>query len=142
MNFSSDNSFQFYLAKMSSMARILSEESKTILILDPSQSELPATWEQSAENKMRFTVPNTSEEYRSIISNFDQIMRGKYAQIIRLERIQNERWYLQYLAHSRDFRKRLNADTEKRLYHGCPEQAANSIIEGCFNRSYAGINGN
>ncbi len=91
---------------------------------------------------MRFIVPNTSEEYRSVINNFDQIMRGKYAQIIRLERIQNERWYLQYLAHSRDFRKRLNADTEKRLYHGCPEQAANSIIEGCFNRSYAGINGN
>jgi hypothetical protein len=90
---------------------------------------------------MRFVVPNTSDEYRSIITNFDQIMKGNYTQIIRLERIQNERWYLQYLAHSRDFNKRLNADTEKRLYHGCPEQAANSIIEGYFNRSYAGING-
>lgn len=91
---------------------------------------------------MRFVVPNTSEEYRSVTKDFDHIMRGKYAQIIRLERIQNERWYLQYLAHSRDFSKRLKTDTEKRLFHGCPEQAANSIIEGCFNRSYAGINGN
>ncbi|CAF4944171.1 unnamed protein product, partial [Rotaria sp. Silwood1] len=31
--------------------------------------------------------------------------------------------------------------TEKRLYHGCPEKAANSIIEDCFNRSFAGVNG-
>ncbi|CAF3082703.1 unnamed protein product [Rotaria sp. Silwood2] len=32
-------------------------------------------------------------------------------------------------------------DTEKRLYHGCPEHAANLIIEDCFNRSFAGKNG-
>ncbi len=117
---------------------------KSILILDPSESnnsELPSTWEKPAENKIRFVVPNTSDEYRLILTNFDQTMKGKYTQIIRLERIQNERWYIQYLAHSRDFKKRLNTDTEKRLYHGCPEQAANSIIEGGFNRSYAGING-
>ncbi len=139
--FSSDNSEKFSTIINHTDHKL----SKTIFILDLPQannSELPEIWEKSPENKMRFIVPNTSEEYRSVINNFDQIMRGKYAQIIRLERIQNERWYLQYLAHSRDFRKRLNADTEKRLYHGCPEQAANSIIEGCFNRSYAGINGN
>ena len=116
-----------------------------MFILDLPQansSELPSTWEKSPDDKMRFIVPNTSEEYRSVINNFDQIMRGRYAQIVRLERIQNERWYLQYLVHSRDFQKRLKTDTEKRLYHGCPEQAANSIIENGFNRSYAGVNGN
>ncbi|CAF3850977.1 unnamed protein product [Rotaria sordida] len=32
-------------------------------------------------------------------------------------------------------------DTEKRLYHGCPEQAASLIMEDCFNRSFAGVNG-
>jgi hypothetical protein len=48
---------------------------------------------------------------------------------------------MQYLAHHEDFKKRLSTDTEKRLYHGCPEQAANSIIEDCFNRSFAGVNG-
>ncbi|CAF3954954.1 unnamed protein product [Rotaria sordida] len=57
------------------------------------------------------------------------------------ERIQNERWLLQYLAHSRDFKKRLTIDTEKRLYHGCPKKAAELIIEDCFNRSFAGVNG-
>jgi hypothetical protein len=68
-------------------------------------------------------------------------MQGNCKQVIRLERIQNERWFMQYLAHARDFKKRLNEDTEKRLYHGCPETAAGAIIQDCFNRSFAGVNG-
>jgi len=104
-------------------------------------NQVPSTWEKSTENKIRFVLSTTSDEYESIVSNFDQAMKGNYTRIIRIERIQNERWYMQYLAHSRDFKRRLNADTEKRLYHGCPERAANSIIEDCFNRSFAGVNG-
>ena len=69
-------------------------------------------------------------------------MKGKYTQIVRIERIQNERWYIQYLAHRHQFYTRLNAHTERRLYHGCPESAANSIPAECFNRSLAGVNGN
>jgi hypothetical protein len=69
-------------------------------------------------------------------------MKGKYTTIIKIERIQNERWHIQYSAHSRDFKKRLNVDTEKRLYHGCPEHAASLIMGDCFNRSFAGVNGN
>ncbi|CAF2928917.1 unnamed protein product [Rotaria sp. Silwood2] len=102
---------------------------------------LPITWESSAENKIRFVLPNTKDEYTSVSTDFDKAMRGKHTQIIQIERIQNERWYLQYLAHSRDFKKRLDNDTEKRLYHGCPQQAANLIVEDCFNRSFAGVNG-
>lgn len=68
-------------------------------------------------------------------------MKGKYVQIVRIERIQNERCYMQYLAHLVDFNKRLNMDTERRLYHGCPQDAANSIINDGFNRRFAGVNG-
>jgi hypothetical protein len=68
-------------------------------------------------------------------------MKGRYTQIISIERIQNERWYMQYLAHSKDFERRLKIDTEKLLYHGCPEQAANAIVDDGFNRSFAGKNG-
>ncbi|CAF4591970.1 unnamed protein product [Rotaria socialis] len=46
-------------------------------------------------------------------------MKGKYTQIIRIERIQNERWYIQFLAHSRNLKNCLNKDTENCLYHGC-----------------------
>ncbi|CAF1112970.1 unnamed protein product [Adineta steineri] len=30
---------------------------------------------------------------------------------------------------------------KKRLYHGCPEGPADAIIQDCFNRSFAGVNG-
>ena len=82
-----------------------------------------------------------TEEYRSISKDFDKAMKSHYSRIVKIERIQNERWYIQYLAHRRDFKKRLKHDTEKRLYHGCPESAADSIIKDCFNRSFAGVNG-
>jgi hypothetical protein len=68
-------------------------------------------------------------------------MKDNYTEIIRIERIQNERWYMQYVAHWKDFKKRLNADTERHLYHGCCEESCNPIIADGFNRSFAGVNG-
>jgi len=90
---------------------------------------------------VRFILVTTSDEYKLILTDFHQTMNGEYTRIIKIERIQNERWYTQYLAHRRDFKKHHNKDTEKHLYHGCPETAANLIIEDCFNRSFAGVNG-
>ncbi len=86
-------------------------------------------------------LPSNTNEYKSIVASFDQAMKEKYSAIIKIERIQNERWFLQYIAHSQEFMKRLNIDTEKRLYHGCRQSVANSIIEDCFNRSFAGAHG-
>ncbi|CAF1616166.1 unnamed protein product, partial [Adineta ricciae] len=83
----------------------------------------------------------STEKYQSIINEFDKKMKGKYTEIVKLECINNERWRTQYDAHWKDFKSRLNEDTEKILYHGCPEAAAKSIMQDCFNRSYAGING-
>jgi hypothetical protein len=104
--------------------------------------ELPPTWKQSKDNTVRSIVPKNTEEYKSTVADFEKQLKGNYTEIIKLERIQNERWYMQYTAHCKDFKKRLNDDTERRLYHGCPEQAASSIMEDCFNRSFAGVNGN
>ncbi|CAF1575154.1 unnamed protein product, partial [Didymodactylos carnosus] len=104
--------------------------------------QLPETWEKSTdENKILFIVPSSSNEHKTIVNGFDQTMKGKYTQIIKIERIQNIHWYSQYMVHSHHFKKRLNSDTEKRLYHGCPEKSANLIMEDCFNRSFAGVNG-
>ncbi|CAF1454869.1 unnamed protein product, partial [Rotaria sordida] len=103
--------------------------------------KLPSTWQISKEDKMRFDVSKNSNEYKSIVIDFNKSMKKNYQEIIKIERIQNERWYMQYLAHARDFQKRLNENTEKSLYHGCPEDAASSIIQDCFNRSFAGVNG-
>ena len=68
-------------------------------------------------------------------------MNGKYISILQIERIQNVRWFLQYLAHSGEFNKRLNENTGRRLYHGCSHSAADSIIQDCFNRNFARTHG-
>lgn len=116
----------------------MSKESFLFLVLNEA---LPLTWEKINGNEKRFAVSRDSDEYKSIKSTFDQAMGNQYREMIKIERIQNERWYRQYLAHRQDFQKRLNSDTEKRLYHGCPSTAVESIVEGGFNRSYAGVNG-
>ncbi|UJR07910.1 hypothetical protein I4U23_012193 [Adineta vaga] len=108
---------------------------------EPVDYQLPSTWQKTKDNQIRFIVPSNTTEYKSIINDFLKAMAGNCKEIVRLERIQNERWYMQYLAHSRDFEKRLNSNTEKRLYHGCPDVAADAIIQDCFNRSFAGVNG-
>ncbi|CAF3698920.1 unnamed protein product [Rotaria sp. Silwood1] len=103
--------------------------------------QLPSTWQKTNENKLKFILSKNTNEYNSISAKFEAAMKGHYKRLIKIERIQNERWFMQYLAHRADFIKRLNKDTEKSLYHGCCEQAANLIIEDCFNRSFAGVNG-
>lgn len=102
---------------------------------------MPSTWEKSDGQTIRFKLSIGSDEYNSIATTFDQAMRGQYKRIKQIERIQNERCYIQYLAHSQYFQKCHNRDTERRLYHGCPEQAVDSILKDCFNRSFAGVNG-
>ena len=106
-----------------------------------SEDQLPSTWQISGEKKKRFVLPFESDEYQKIANEFVGAMKGKMKNVIKIERIENERWYFQYNAHKKDFLKRLNKETEKRLYHGCPENVLNSIIEDCFNRSFAGVNG-
>ncbi|CAF2734466.1 unnamed protein product [Rotaria sp. Silwood2] len=103
--------------------------------------QVPSTWQNITENKLKIIVSIDSDEYKSISTDFNTVMKGICKKIIKIERIQNERWLMQYNAHWTDFKKRLHKDTEKRLYHGCGEKAANSIIEDCFNRSFAGVNG-
>ncbi len=68
-------------------------------------------------------------------------MLNSYICIKSIERIQNQRWYKQYVAHREAMNERLKQETERQLFHGCNEKAADCIIEECFNRSYAGTNG-
>ena len=95
----------------------------------------------SADSKTCVVVPKSSSEYKSALVTFEQSMKGIDLTVIKLERIQNERWYKQYMVHSEDFRKRLDVDTEQRLFHGCSEESAVAIVDDNFNRSYAGKNG-
>ncbi|CAM2721829.1 unnamed protein product [Rotaria socialis] len=103
--------------------------------------EIPSTWDLSDETRNRFIVSFHLNEYKTVHDEFNQLMKGKIKKIIQIERIQNQRWYFQYLAHKKDFFKRLNKNTEKRLYHASKFKLNNSIINDCFNRSFAGLHG-
>jgi hypothetical protein len=52
-------------------------------------------WQFSSQNSMRVKVEPTSQEYQDVIGLFNDTMRDEYTQIIKIERIQNERWYKQ-----------------------------------------------
>jgi hypothetical protein len=99
------------------------------------------------KNKKGFVVEkrlldSSSDEYTMVINEFWSTMKSKSCnEILRIELVWNERWYKQYMIHKADFSQRLQNNTEKYLFHGCSESAANSIIKECFNRSYAGIHG-
>jgi len=93
------------------------------------------------DDNLRFPITRNTPEYDTIVSEFNKTMYGNYRRINQIERIQNERWHKQYLVHREDFKKRLNMNTEKFLYHGCSSTAANSIMKEYFNRSFAGKNG-
>ncbi|CAF5031518.1 unnamed protein product [Rotaria sp. Silwood1] len=99
---------------------------------------LPMHWQCQSTNCCRFILSEHSEEYKNIKDKFDQTMLGNYICIKSIERIQNQRWYKQYAAHRDAMNERLKQETEKMLFHGCNEDSANSIVEECFNRSYAG----
>ncbi|UJR11706.1 hypothetical protein I4U23_015887 [Adineta vaga] len=127
-----------------SQQNVYDEFCKQLLSSDhtPNDYRSPSTWERCDDDEQfRFIVPKDTDEYRQIIGKFHEQMEEYYTEIVQLERIQNERWYMQYIAHKKEFKKRLGIDTEKRLYHGCPEEPADAIIRDCFNRSYAGVNG-
>ncbi|CAF3561359.1 unnamed protein product [Rotaria sp. Silwood1] len=108
----------------------------------PVDSTLPDTWETSDQSCKRVTLQPSSKEYQNVLAQFHVTMLGKYSNIVKIERIQNERWYKQYAAHRDDFKRRYpQIDYERLLFHGCPSTSVDQIARECFNRSFAGVNG-
>ncbi|CAF3368741.1 unnamed protein product [Rotaria socialis] len=101
---------------------------------------LPTTWVRSSENKIQFLVQKTTEEYQSISANFQSPIKSNGKKLIRIDRVQNERWCMQHRAHFQDFTTRLKQTTKRRLYHGCGQKAADAIIKNCFDRGFTGKN--
>ncbi|CAF3645504.1 unnamed protein product [Rotaria sordida] len=104
-------------------------------------SLLPDTWEPSDQNYKRVPLQSSSKEYQDVLQKFNTTMNNQYTQIIKIERIQNERWYKQYAAHRDEYKKRYGQLDERLLFHGCLDTSANQIVQECFNRSFAGVNG-
>lgn len=97
----------------------------------------PQYWQVQSENIVEFPVQKDSNEFNEIRALFDSTMANKYTEI-RINRIQNKPWYIQYNSYKSFSTKK---DTEKRLFHGSSQQSIQLIIHSFFNRSFAGVNG-
>ncbi|CAF0989356.1 unnamed protein product [Adineta ricciae] len=104
-------------------------------------STLPNNWDLSSGNMKRVTLLSSSKEFKDVLAKFDETMKENYRAIVKIERIQNERWYKQYAAHRDEFTQRYTQPDERLLFHGCNKVSADKIINECFNRAFAGVNG-
>ncbi|CAF1000281.1 unnamed protein product [Rotaria sordida] len=104
-------------------------------------SSLPSYWDLSSGNFRRIVLSDSSKEYKDIYNRFNSTMKDNYLKIMKIERIQNERWYKQYAAHRDEFTQRYTQPDERLLFHGCNSTSADKIVHECFNRTYAGVNG-
>lgn len=83
-------------------------------------------------------VANGSEEFRRVADDFD----GGAASIVRIHRIENTVWLLEYLNQKAAVDSRLKHDeSEKLLFHGCPYAAAEQILQQGFDHDRIGRNG-
>jgi hypothetical protein len=121
--------------------KITSNQPSDTPVLSASRPSRPRQYESKFVIEKR-RLDESSNEYTRVVNEFWSTMTSKYcSEILRIELVWNERWYKQYMIHKAEFSQRLQKDTEKYLFHGCSEIAANNIIKECFNRSYAGVHG-
>ena len=110
--------------------------------------ELPDTTGLSLKNvsKENWLIPAStltqvskeSDEFRRVASDFD----GGASSVIRIDRIENTVWLMEYLAQKQIVDNRLGYnDTEKLLFHGCPYSSAEKILEEAFDHDRIGRNG-
>ena len=95
----------------------------------------------------------TSPEYREVEQAFSRTMGAvgslipgmvsAYQGVIKIQRVQNQKLYTQYLARKR-FIDKSNPEghqNEHRLFHGCDGKVTNDINHEGLNRNFAGKNG-
>ena len=83
-----------------------------------------------------------SQEYQNVLNIVKNNKFDVNHTIVSIERIQNERLYIQYKAHKKSFEDRRdpNAVNEKDLFHGTTGDTVESIWKQGFNRGYCGKN--
>ncbi len=83
-------------------------------------------------------VPKESDEFRRVAADFD----GGAPSVVRIDRIENTIWLLQYLDQKETVDARVGHDAnEKLLFHGCPYEAADQILRRGFDHDRIGRNG-
>ncbi|CAF5160246.1 unnamed protein product, partial [Rotaria sp. Silwood1] len=83
-------------------------------------------------------VSKESNEFRRVAADF----HDGASSIVRIDRIENSTWLIQYLNQKQIVDARLGHDhTEKLLFHGCPYAAAKKILQQAFDHDRIGTHG-
>ncbi|CAF1556235.1 unnamed protein product [Rotaria sp. Silwood1] len=83
-------------------------------------------------------VSKESNEFRRVAADF----HDGASSIVRIDRIENSTWLIQYLNQKQMIDARLGHDhTEKLLFHGCPYAAAKKILQQAFDHDRIGTHG-
>ena len=133
-----DNSGDQQTIDLQNMTEIHASDLKQRRVIRQSAVDLPSNWEIQVDSVAQLLVRVNSPEYKQIIALFDTTIQNNYTEIVHLYRIQSKQWYMQYNTYKQFSSKK---KTERRLFHGCPEETAQLIVNSFFNRSFAGING-
>lgn len=79
----------------------------------------------SQQNFKRVVLMTSSKEFKTVLNQFEITMKNKYSTIVKIERIQNERWYKQVFLNlstaedvDSDLRIRHDPAREMREIHG------------------------
>ncbi|KAI5099590.1 poly [ADP-ribose] polymerase 14 isoform X2, partial [Silurus meridionalis] len=102
---------------------------------------LPSHWEDMKGNLvLSVTIQQGSQEYTTVENEFRRT--GLTSQILKIERIQNETLWNNYM-NQKSYLEKKNKHTnnEKLLFHGTGSDNIIKINERGFNRSYAGMHG-
>eukprot|EP00118_Oscarella_pearsei_P022551 m.261870 g.261870 ORF g.261870 m.261870 type:complete len:1887 (+) comp40450_c0_seq1:83-5743(+) len=107
---------------------------------------LPPTWCEMAASDDEFRrvkLVETSWEYLEVVKKFEATGEGIPQQILRIERIQNQRLYRSFVKEREQIMKKgskhcQTGSVERQLWHGTDEKVVEQIIANGFNRSYAG----
>ena len=107
--------------------------------------EKPPDWDTMPSDSSGKEVPvhlvdqkPGSNEYNDVLSKFDLTMKGRYTNIVSIQRMQNPIQYGQYVARKREMEKRnpTGCKNELMLFHGTKPNVVESINTQGFNRSF------
>ena len=131
------------VSRRQQLRRVLLDEQHALNV------RLPASWTPNSDLNL-IALDATSAEFASVVKLFADgglsAAHKNLKRVVRVERVQNKRLFVQYMAHKEEFEKRYTSQQkqlqlEMTLFHGTRQESIDKIWKNGFNRAFAGRNG-
>ncbi|XP_021354328.1 poly [ADP-ribose] polymerase 14-like isoform X2 [Mizuhopecten yessoensis] len=126
----------------SDRAKVLRKDKLQATKVLDSGLQTPTTWTPMTDQDPVIVVPmqETDSEYTDVLKDFNATIGKDNPTIVKIERIQNQTLYQQYVTKKAEIDRSCGGQSEKMLWHGTAEGAVDSINMYGFNRSFCGKN--